>query len=108
MFGKKKKVELHDTARLNEFGHAYMEMRKKISEMMDKKEATEIRQIMELIEEVDAKNSWIAVFRVREFIKSTAIESLKKKTPQITSAEVDREQTMITEEDLKKAKEAVL
>jgi hypothetical protein len=108
MFGKKKKVELHDTARLNEFGHAYLETRKKIAEIMDKKDASEIRQIMELIEDVDAKNSWVAVHRVREFIKSTAIEALKKKTPQITNAEVDREQTMITEEDLKKAKEAVL
>jgi len=104
MFGKKKqKVTFSDISRLEEFGNAYMSLSSTIYDIMDKKEPSEIRQILETLKHINKKNCKYQVYRIREFIRSAGIEALKKKTPQVTVMENEQEE-ILTEKDMEQTK----
>jgi citrate lyase synthetase len=89
---------------LNEFGQAYNNLDKTIHDMMEKKEATTIRQILEVMKHVNKKNTPYPIYRVREFIRNAGIEALKKITPQIKVEEIQQEESQMTESDMEKIK----
>lgn len=105
--GKNKKPSYSEMSRLAEFGRIYMNTADEIMKIMEKKESSEIRQILETLDKINKKNCWFAIYRVKGFIKNAGMETIKKRIPKMDVENIPKEyqespEMAVTEKDADK------